>query len=105
MSEETVNFNLEINAEGGIDALRKVESIAYRALALIRRMGLPDNINQGIAYIQRFIGVVRLLHSSLNLLLAASGPIGWLVLIQGALGIASAAYSFSDLTSDVRGAP
>jgi len=103
--EEDVTFNLEINAEGGIDPIRRIEAIAYRTLALVRRLGLPENVSQAIMYVQRFIMVTRLLHSALNLLLASSGPLGWLSMIQGALGVASAAASFNDLHNDVMGAP
>jgi hypothetical protein len=103
--EENVTFNLELRTERAVDPIRQVESIAYRTLALVRRLGLPENVNQAISYVQRFVGVIRLLHSSLNMLMASAGPLGWLMMIQGALGVATAAASFSDLHNDIRGAP
>ena len=93
-SEETVTFNLEVNTEYSLDSIRRLETVLYRSLALTRRMGLPDDINEQIYQIQRLVMVIRLLHTSMIALQAASGPIGW---ILGGIGVASAALSGYDL--------
>jgi len=78
MSEETVTFNLELNTEQALSSIRQLEGLLYRSLALIRRLGLPEDMNQAIYEMQRMIMTIRLLHTAIILLESASGPIGWL---------------------------
>jgi len=93
VSEETVTFNLELNVEQCFSTIRRLESLAYRTMGLIGRMGLPENIDQAIAKIQQFIMTIRLLHSAIIALEAASGPIGWAF---AGVGIATASFSLAD---------
>ena len=79
MSEqESVIFNLEVQlSELSMSELRKLELLAYRVIGLLRRMGLPENIDAGIAKLQQFIMIVRLAHTTIVAFQRASGPIGW----------------------------
>jgi hypothetical protein len=104
MSEETITFNLDIIVQGTIDNIRKIEMIAYRSMALLKRFGLPENINQAVMYIQRFIGIIRLLHSSLNLLMSTT-PFGILQVVQAGLGVATVAMSVGDIMMENQGTP
>jgi hypothetical protein len=61
---------------------------------LLGRLGLPENIDQAIAKFQRLIMVIRLLHTSIIALQAATGPLG---IALALVGIASAAISMTDL--------
>lgn len=98
MSEETVIFNLELNVEQALDNARRLEILLYRSLALLGRLGLPENIDQAIAKVQRLVMTIRLLHTAAIALEAASGPIGWALAL---VGVASALLSTGDLIYDV----
>ena len=99
MSEETVTFNLEINVEQAFSTVRKLELIAYRTINLLRRMGLPENVDDAIAKVQRFIMTVRLAHSAILAFEAASGPIGW---IMAGLGIAATVLTAGDIARELQ---
>ncbi len=77
MSEETVTWNLDINVTQAQSELRKVEFLLFRTLGILNRLGLPEDIQKGIAELQRLIMIVRLTHTALIALQTASGPIGW----------------------------
>lgn len=98
MSEETVIFNLELNVEQALDNARRLDLLLYRSLALLGRLGLPENIDQAIAKVQRLVMTIRLLHTAAIALEAASGPIGWALAL---VGVASALLSTGDLIYDV----
>jgi len=97
LSEETVIFNLELNVEGAIDNSRRLETLLYRSISLLGRLGLPENIDAAIAKVQRLVMVIRLLHTAAIALEAASGPIGWALAL---VGVASALLSTGDLIYD-----
>ena len=98
LSEETVTFNLELNIEGAIDNARRLETLLYRSIGLLGRLGLPENIDAAIAKVQHLVMVIRLLHTAAIALEAASGPLGWALAL---VGVASAALSMGDLVYDV----
>jgi hypothetical protein len=95
---DTITFNLELNIERAWDNARRLELLLYRSIALLGRMGLPENIDQAIAKVQRLIMTVRLLHTAAIALEGASGPIGWALAL---VGVASALLSTGDLIYDV----
>ena len=97
MSEETVTFNLELNVERAIDSTRRLETLLYRTLGLLGRLGLPENIDQAIAKVQRLVMTIRLLHTAMIALESASGPVGWALAI---VGTGSALLSMGDLVYD-----
>lgn len=97
MSEETVTFNLELNVEQTLGQVRQLETLLYRSLSLMRRLGLPEEVSQAIYVIQRLVMSIRLLHTAMIMLESASGPIGWgLALISAA----TAAVSLGDVYYD-----
>jgi len=91
VSEETVTFNLELNIERALSNARQLETLLYRSIALTRKMGLPDDLNEGLYKIQRMVLAVRMLHTAILALHAASGPIGWALAIIGILSGAAVA--------------
>lgn len=96
-AEESVTFNLELNVEQVINNTRRLETLLFRTLGLLGRLGLPENIDQAIAQVQRLVMNIRLLHTAMVALEAASGPIGWALVI---VGTASALLSMGDLVYD-----
>lgn len=83
MTEETVTFNLELNVEQTVSELRRVEGLLFRSLGLLRRLSGNEDINAAISKIQRLVLVIRLAHSAIIALQAASGPLGWAWAITG----------------------
>jgi hypothetical protein len=65
----------------------------------MNRLGLPANIDQAIMKVQRLAMTIRLLHTSMLALEAASGPLGWALAIVGGI---SAAVSVGDLMMETR---
>jgi hypothetical protein len=65
-----------------LTTLREVERVALRYLALTRRMGLSDGAQQQIQTLSEIIVTVRMLQTSLNLLMSGT-PLGTLMSIAG----------------------
>lgn len=77
--------------------LRQLEALMFRYVALIRRVGLPENMQRGMQDMLRLIAVIRSVHHTLIMLqaaLAATPGIGWLYAIAA---IGSSAFMASDL--------
>jgi len=89
-----VTFNLELNVEQAYAEIRKLQTLLFRVLGLLRRLGLPEEIDRALAIIQRTIMAARLLYTSLLTLESASGPMGWALAI---VGVTSAAVSVADV--------
>jgi len=94
---EGITFNLELNVEQSMAEVRRLETLLFRTLGLARRLGLPEDISRQVYAIQRAIMIIRMLHSAYNLLMASTGPIGWML---GAVGFASAIVSCGDLVME-----
>jgi len=97
MSDETITFNLELNAAQLQTEVRKLELLLFRSLDLLSRLGLPEEIDAAITKIQRLVMTIRLLHSAIIAIQAASGPIGWAL---AGIGIAVSVLSTGELISD-----
>lgn len=103
MSEqETITFNLELDVSQSYDSLRKIETVLYRTISLTRRIlkqfGLEESatIDQVIYKGQKVVMTIRLMHTAMTALMAASGPLGWAL---AGIGIATATLSFADTLS------
>jgi hypothetical protein len=100
MSEtESVTFNLELNVEQPFNNVRRLETAFYRVLSLIRRLGLPENIDNAIMKVQKLTMVVRLLHSSINAL-TYSTPYGFLMSL---ISIVGTSLTVGEMTSEYMG--
>jgi len=101
--EETVVFNLEVQvSEMSTSELRKLELIAFRTIGLLRRMGLPENIDAGVARLQHFIMIIRLTHTAMIALNSATmaNPLG---LALAGLSLGTMAFSLSDFMMSGQG--
>lgn len=74
--DETVSFSLEVNVEPAYQDFRRLETIVTRCLGLMRRIGLPENIDEGIRKIQSIISYLNTLRLTAAAAQAATGPIG-----------------------------
>ena len=101
MSEEhLVTFNLELNVEQAYAEIRKLQTLLYRTMGFMRRLGLPENVDEAIRKIQRVIMTLRILQTairSLEFALAGGGPIS---LALAFLGIASGTMSIVDMIAE-----
>lgn len=103
MSEDTITFNLELDVSQAINEGRKLETVMYRAIGIIRKIfrqfGLDEElatIDQVIYKAQKVIMTIRLAHTSVTAFYAASGPIGWAL---AGIGVAASVLSFTDVLS------
>ena len=94
--QEDVSFALEVDVSKTMTEIRRLEILLFRSIGLLRRLGLPEDIEQGIVRIQRLIMAVRLAHAALIAMQAAAGPIGWAL---AGVGIVSAAWTAYDVIS------
>jgi len=65
----------------------------YGTLGILRRLGLPDEVNQAMRVVQRMISTLNMLRLTMIAVQAASGPIGWALAL---IGISSFALDFGD---------
>lgn len=88
VDDETVSFSLEINVKPTYEDIRKVQTVVYRYISLMRRLGLPENVDDAIEKMQRLIMISNQLRLSFIALQAASGPVGWALALAGLAGTA-----------------
>ena len=75
-------------------SMSKALAVASGLLSLLRRMGLPEDANKALLVLQRYVMWMQQLIILSNLMLTATGPVGW---VLAGLGIAGAVLSFSDV--------
>lgn len=93
MSEETITFNLRVDASEAITNIAELNRLLTTYVALARRVGLPENIMDAIARMQQLRIAAETAYRSVMLLYTASGPIGWAVAIGG---LVLSAFMLSD---------
>jgi hypothetical protein len=71
---------------------RDAERLAIRYLAIARRMGLPDQIEQATQVISQLVVMIRMLHISVSMI--SGGGIGALI---GIAGVASVVMTSNDM--------
>lgn len=101
-SDETVSFSLEINVQQAYTEIRRLQTLLYRTLGLVRRFGLPENAEAMITQIQRLITLLNSLRLSLIAVQMAAGPVGWALAGVSLLATAMTAGDF--IENDMRGA-
>ena len=77
VQDATVSFSLEVNVEKAYENIRRLQTVLYRALGLLRSMGLPEDVDAAIREIQNLIMILNQLRLTMIAVQAASGPIGW----------------------------
>lgn len=94
VEDHQVSFSLEINVEQAYQDIRRVQTLLYRTLGLLRRMGLSEEIDEAIAQIQRLIAILNSARLAIAALEAASGPIGWAL---AAVQVGTTLFSVADM--------
>jgi len=98
VEDHTVSFSLEINVEKAYEDIRRVQTALFRTFSILQRMGLPDDVSQGISLIQRLISTLNQLRLTMIALQAASGPLGWWLALTG---LASTQFAASNIVQEV----
>jgi len=75
--------------------LKEIEYIFYRVSSIMRRMGLPEDIDRAITQLQKAILTVRMLTTALYYLESGT-PYGWAMAILGAVGAALITGGFTE---------
>ena len=75
--DEDVSFSLEVNVEEAYTNMRKVQTVLFRTLSLLRRLGLPTPIDSAISKLMQLISVLNQARLAAIQFQAAAGPIGW----------------------------
>ena len=95
-----VSFSLEINVEEAYTEIRKLQTLVYRTIGLIRQMGLPEETDEMLAKIQLVIAQINALRIALIALQAALGPMDWAL---AGVGLAIAAIGAGSAMQEIVG--
>jgi len=95
--DETVSFSLEVNVEKAFQNIRRLQTVLYRSISLARRLGLPEDIEEGIVRVQSLIAYLNALRLALIAVHMASGPIGWALAGIGIAGVAVSTYEMTQI--------
>jgi len=79
--DETVSFSLEVNIGKAEDDIRRLQTVLSRTLGLASRLTGDENLQRGIAAIQRYIAwlnQLRLAYRAVQLArMSAGDPLAW----------------------------
>jgi len=93
-----VKVEIQIETTKMITQLEKVQVLLYGTLGILRRLGLPEEVDSAILKIQRIIAALNMLRLALYAVEMASGPVGW---AMAGVGIAGTVLSTGDLMYDL----
>lgn len=93
-----VTVEIQVETTKMVDQLKKVQILLYGTLGILRRLGLPEEVDSAIMKIQRIIAALNMLRLALYAVEMASGPMGWTV---AGIGIAGTLLSTGDLMYDL----
>lgn len=97
VEDHQVSFSLQINVDDTLEQARKLQTVLYRGLGLMRRLGLPEEIDSAIAKVQRLISILNMLRLTMIAVHVAAGPIGWALAL---IGVATFALDFGDFVME-----
>lgn len=84
---------LRVESVHTVGEVRELEYIFYRVTSLMGRMGLPPEIDKAISQIQRMILIMRMMQTTMTLLMAST-PYG---LVYATLTLASVLITAQDI--------
>ena|SRR5271157_4699873 len=89
---------LKDDVEDANISMRQGEMVLMRLGLAMERLGLPKDVREAITALMRVIQTVRLLQTTLMLLEAAEGPVGWLF---AGMSLVTTGLTASSALSDV----
>ena len=96
--DETVSFSLEINVQEAYTNARQLQTILSRTAGLMRRMGLPENVDAAMMKLQRITATANAARLAMIAFTTATGPLGW---GMAAVAIGAVAFSVADLAMEL----
>jgi hypothetical protein len=78
-----------------LTTFREIERVSLRYLALARRMGLPENVDNAAQTLAELLVLIRMVQMSYNML-SKTTPIG---ILMGIAGFAMTGLSLYDMTA------
>lgn len=93
-----VTYNLKVDSSKAVKNLLLLQTALYGILGILRRLGMPEEVDAAIIKIQRLIATLNMLRVALYSLEMASGPVGW---TMAGIGIAGTVLSTGDLMYDM----
>lgn len=91
MSSEEVSFTLQLTVDQAVTELRKFQTFLYRSIALAKRLGLPEDLDEMATKIQRITMLFNQARLAAIAFQAASGPLGWAL---AGVGMATTALTY-----------
>jgi len=91
---------LERKLENARKEWRSYQSVMMGSMNIARRMGLPENIDDGMRKVQRAIILFNQARIAANLFWTATGPVGWAMV---GVSLVSVALTAEDFLWDIRG--
>jgi len=85
---------LDFQIELSYTQFRMFQRVLIKSMSLLRTMGLPEDVEQGIMALQRYLFAFRMLTAGIHGLEMAIGPLGWMNAI---LGLAVSATTLMDV--------
>jgi hypothetical protein len=92
-----ISYLLTLETEQMGSKLRQLETLGFRTLHMLEKLGLPPDAAEAVNEAQRLISTLRMLQLTMNQVEIAAGPIGWLI---AGVSVASTALSVGDLIYD-----
>jgi len=95
MADDSVTLSLKVNVGESQASLSEMLHLLRSSASLLRKLGLPDNIQAGLMQVQRMIIVLNLLQRTIEATYVSMGPLGWVLL---GISWASTIVTMVDLT-------
>lgn len=96
MSEETVTWNLRVETSEAVTNIAELNRGLTTYLALAHRMGLPENIMEGMRLFQQMRIAAETTYRSIMMLYTSTGPVGWAI---GLGGLALSGFMAADMAA------
>jgi len=97
---ETRTQSLRTEAGHAVGDLREVEYILYRTISVLRRMGLPENVETATQVLGRLLITIRMVHAAF-MLMESMTPYGW---VLAGIGFVSAGITVISLGDTITNA-
>jgi hypothetical protein len=83
-------------------SFNQLEQVALRYLLIARRLGLPDDAQRALDLLARTIIMLRQAQIAVNLLVTASGPLGWAMALASVGMVAVSGADYLSMASETR---
>jgi len=103
VEDHQISFSLEVNVDPAYQNLRRVQTLLFRTLGLLRRLGLPESLDSAIGKMQMFVSTMNQARLAVVAFQKAAGPIGWALALLGLVTTAASVVETSTYIYEVGG--